>query len=151
MKLNVAHVRRSLLTRTATTLDEGFPLMREIGWTAITQRARRSVQLLPADAVLAGLSMGVGVVGTLLPVRGQTAGVLMLHALADIPDIARPGLPVQVHVGDPDVEFAPPAAVAMWQDSARRMGAQAQVPPVLAPVTSTQTPACRTTTSARQN
>jgi hypothetical protein len=54
-----------------------------VGWNVITQRARRSVQPLPADAVLAGLSMGVGVLGTLLPERGQTAGVLMLHALAD--------------------------------------------------------------------
>jgi dienelactone hydrolase len=113
--------------RTATSFDEGFRLMREIGWAVITQRARRSVQPLPADAVLSGLSMGVGVVGTLLPERGQTAGVLMLHALADIPDTARPGLPLQVHVGALDVEFAPPASVATWRDSASRRGAQAHV------------------------
>jgi dienelactone hydrolase len=113
--------------RTAATLDEGFPLMREIGWTAITQRARRAVAPLPADAVLAGLSMGVGVVGSLLPERGRAAGVLMLHALADMPAMARDGLPVQVHVGGLDVDFAPPAAVAAWQASASRSGAQGRV------------------------
>lgn len=113
--------------RTAAILDEGFPLMCEIGWAVITQRARRSVQLLPADAVLAGISMGVGVVGAVLPERGQAAGVLMLHALADIPVTARTDLPVQVHVGGLDVEFAPPAAVAAWQDSVSRRNVQAQV------------------------
>jgi dienelactone hydrolase len=113
--------------RTATVLEEGFTLMREIGWAVITQRARRSVQLLPADAVLAGMSMGVGVVGSVLAERKRAAGVLMLHALADIPITVRAGLPVQVHVGGLDAEFAPPAAIEAWQDSASRRNVQAQV------------------------
>ncbi|HEX3913581.1 MAG TPA: dienelactone hydrolase family protein [Steroidobacteraceae bacterium] len=112
--------------RTASTLDQGFGLMHEIGWPAITQRARRSVEGLPLDAVLGGISMGAGVVGTLLPDRPYAAAVLLLHALADIPTAARAGLPIQVHVADPD-DFAPPADIAAWLDAAALTGVDARV------------------------
>lgn len=112
---------------TASTLDEGFQLKdHRIGWTTIEQRAHQSVQNLPADTVLAGISMGAGVVGTLLPHRPDTAGVLLLHGLAPIPATARAGLPVQLHVADAD-EFAPPADVAAWREAATRTGADPQV------------------------
>jgi dienelactone hydrolase len=56
--------------RTASTLDEGFRLKdHRIGWATIEQRVRQAMQNLPADTVLAGISMGAGVVSTLLPHR----------------------------------------------------------------------------------
>jgi len=112
--------------RTASTLDQGFALMNEVGWPVITQRARRALEGLPADAVLAGISMGAGVVGTLLADRPQAAAVLLLHALADIPATARPGLPIHAHVADPD-DFAPRADIAAWLDAADRTGVDARV------------------------
>lgn len=112
--------------RIATTLDQGLGLMREIGWSTITQRARCSVQGLPPDAVLSGISMGAGVVGTLLPDRPCAAAVLLLHGLADIPTTVRAGLPIQVHVADPD-DFAPPAHIAAWLDTAALAGVDARV------------------------
>jgi dienelactone hydrolase len=106
---------------TASTLDEGFALMDRIGWTAISRLASDAVRDLPPDTVLMGVSMGCGVVQGILPNRPATAGVLLLHALAEIPASARFGLPVQVHVADPD-PIAPPAEVAAWR--AANPGAQ---------------------------
>jgi dienelactone hydrolase len=113
--------------QTASTLDEGFRLKdHRIGWATIEQRAHQAVQDLPADTVLAGISMGAGVVSTLLPHRPDTAGVFLLHGLAPIPTTAREGLPVQLHVSDAD-QFAPPAEVSAWLGAATRLGADAHV------------------------
>jgi len=113
--------------QTASTLDEGFELKdHRIGWATIEQRARQAVQNMPADTVLAGISMGAGVVSTLLPHRPDTAGVLLLHGLAPIPANSRAGLPVQLHVAEAD-EFAPPAEVSAWTEAATRAGADPQV------------------------
>jgi dienelactone hydrolase len=113
--------------QTASTFDGGFELKdHRIGWATIEQRARQAIQDLPADTVLAGISMGAGVVSTLLPHRPHTAGVLLLHGLAPIPANVRAGLPVQLHVADAD-EFAPPADVSAWIEVATRAGADPQV------------------------
>ena len=113
--------------RTASTIRGGFVLKDEqIGWATIEQRAHDAVRDLPTDTVLAGISMGCGVVHTLLPSRPDTAGVLLLHGVAEIPATARPGLPVQLHVSDAD-PFAPPATVASWQAGAIRAAADVEV------------------------
>jgi dienelactone hydrolase len=113
--------------RTASTIAEGFVLKDEqIGWATIEERAHEAVRDLPAETVLAGISMGGGVVDTLLPSRPDTAGVLLLHGVARVPATARAGLPVQLHISDAD-PFAPPARVASWQDAATRAGADTEV------------------------
>jgi dienelactone hydrolase len=112
--------------RTASTLDEGFALKDAVGWETITGRARDAVRGLPAETVLVGVSMGAGIVQTVLPHRPGTAGVLLLHALGALPAGIRAGLPVQVHVADPD-PIAPPAQVAAWREAAARSGADARV------------------------
>ncbi|MGW5717684.1 dienelactone hydrolase family protein [Amycolatopsis sp. NPDC003865] len=113
---------------TAPTLEEGFALKDRIGWTTITRRAAAAVRDLPAETVLAGVSMGAGVVQEVLPGRPATAGVLLLHALGALPASARAGLPVEVHVADPD-PIAPPAQVAAWRAATTRTGADARVYP----------------------
>ncbi|MFG2039904.1 dienelactone hydrolase family protein [Dactylosporangium sp. NPDC048998] len=112
--------------RTGATIEEGFALKDRIGWDAITQRARRAVRDLPAGAVLAGFSMGAGVVQALLPDRPDAAGVLLLHGLAAIPAAAALDLPVELHVADPD-PFAPPEHVAAWHSAATAAGADVRV------------------------
>lgn len=111
--------------QTGATREEGFAVKDRIGWATITKRARHAVREMPADTVLAGISMGAGVVSTVLPDRPDTAGVLLLHGLAAIPANTRAGLPVQLHVADPD-NFAPPADVAAWLASTTRRGINAQ-------------------------
>jgi len=111
---------------TASTIHDGFRLVNRTGWAVMRQRARRAMNDLPDDAVLAGFSMGAGVVDSLLPARPEAAGVLLLHGLAGIPATVRSGLPVQVHVADPD-EFARPAKVAEFRRCAVESGVDATV------------------------
>jgi dienelactone hydrolase len=101
----------------AETADKGFALADQIGWRTITSRARSAVDEQSGDVVLAGISMGASVVETLLPGRERIAGVLLWHGLADVPATAPAGLPVQVHLADPDSYF-PPARVATWHAAA---------------------------------
>ncbi|MET8852349.1 dienelactone hydrolase family protein [Amycolatopsis sp. NPDC004625] len=112
--------------RTASSLDEGFALKDAVGWETITQRAFDAVRELPPETVLVGVSMGAGVVETVLPHRLGTAGVLMLHAVGALPAGIRAGLPVQVHVADPD-PIAPPAQITAWRTTAAWVGADARV------------------------
>lgn len=112
--------------RTAATMDEGYALMNAVGWSGITRRARYAVHALPADAVLIGVSMGVGVIGTLWPERPQAAAVVLLHALAALPANAQPGLQLQVHAGEAD-DFAPATEIAALLASATEAGVAAEV------------------------
>jgi dienelactone hydrolase len=113
--------------RTAQTLDEGFVLKDQVvGWTTIEQRARQAVADLPPETVLAGISMGCGVVHELLPQRPDTAAVLLLHGVAVIPPTVRAGLPVQLHVADADA-LNPPARVTAWLDATTRTAAHPQL------------------------
>ncbi|AEG08919.1 dienelactone hydrolase family protein [Sinorhizobium meliloti] len=105
--------------RVASSIEEGFALKEEIGWSTLCERAERAVADLPADAVLGGFSMGAAVAASLWPKRPETAGILFLHSIAEIPANARRGLPVQVHLADPDI-FEPADEVAAWRADAER-------------------------------
>ncbi|MCG7209396.1 dienelactone hydrolase family protein [Streptomyces arenae] len=96
---------------TAATLNQGSRLVERVGWAAVVNRARQALVGMPDETVLAGVSMGAGVVSELWPERTAAAGVLLLHATADLPVSARPGLRVQLHAAEPD-DFAPPERVA---------------------------------------
>lgn len=112
--------------RRASSIDQGFGLMEQIGWPLICERAARAIDDLPDSTVLAGISMGAGVVSNLWPRRPHTRGVLLLHALVDIPGNVCRNLPVQVHVADPD-SFAPVKQLSAWQARAAELGIAAQV------------------------
>jgi dienelactone hydrolase len=106
----------------AESLDEGFAISERIGWATIMRRASDAVADLPADAVLAGLSMGAGVAGELLAERPEAAGLLLLHGTGGDPRDVPDGLPVQVHIGDQD-EMFPSASVAAWRLGMEAAGA----------------------------
>jgi dienelactone hydrolase len=110
----------------ARSIEEGFEISKRVGWEVIVGRARDAVRDVPADAVLAGLSMGAGVVGELLAERPDTAGLLLLHGVGGRPRDVRRGLPVQVHVGEADTMF-PPADVAAWRSAMTAAGAAVEV------------------------
>ncbi len=110
----------------ASTLDAALALMDTVGWEVICARARQALEAVPGAAVLAGFSMGAGVIGSVWDQRRTAAGVVLLHGIAPIPASARPGLPVQVHLAEDD-PFAPRQAVAQWQADAARAGLAAEV------------------------
>lgn len=110
----------------ATSMEEGFALSDRIGWEAIMQRARHAVRDLPVNAVLAGFSMGVGVVAGLLASRRDTAGLLLLHGLGGDLAFVRAGLPVHLHIAEQDDLF-PTTDVSAWHSAMTAAGAVVQV------------------------
>ncbi|MFF4486613.1 dienelactone hydrolase family protein [Streptomyces sp. NPDC001544] len=111
---------------TAATLDQGFQLIDRVGWAAVIHRARQTLGGMPDETVLAGVSMGAGVIGDLWPERPAAAGVLLLHATADLSASAPPGLRVQLHAAEPD-DFAPPERVAALCRAARERSVDLEV------------------------
>lgn len=105
--------------RTAASVDEGFTLKDEIGWRVLCERAETAVAGQPATAVLGGFSFGAAIASYLWERRPQTSGVLLLHSIVGIPDNARDGVPVQLHLADPDI-YEPAEDVADWRVMAAR-------------------------------
>ncbi|APG95731.1 dienelactone hydrolase family protein [Sinorhizobium americanum] len=103
--------------RVAGSVDEAVALRDGIGWRRLFERAERAVADLPATAVLGGFSMGAAVAASLWAKRPETAGVLFLHSIAELPANARAGVPLQVHLADPDI-FEPADEVAAWKAAA---------------------------------
>ncbi|WBB80935.1 dienelactone hydrolase family protein [Micromonospora sp. WMMD882] len=108
------------------TVEEGFALLDRIGLDTVLERARAAARDLPADTVLAGLSMGAGVAGALLAERPAAAGLLLLHGTGGTPEAVRVGLPVRLHIADPD-PYDPPDEVTAWQRRLTSAGARVEV------------------------
>jgi len=107
-------------------IDAGFALMRTIGWETIVERARLATESVPDNAVLMGLSMGVGVIGELWPERLRAAAVICLHSTTGIPSGVPKGTPMQVHVAIGD-RFATDEDLEAVEASAARVGAEAAI------------------------
>jgi dienelactone hydrolase len=88
-------------TRT-DSLDEGFELMATIGWPVICSRAFEAMRKLPGSTLLAGFSMGAGVIASLWAQRPESKAVLLFHGLAEIPWNVNPKVKVQTHIADVD-------------------------------------------------
>ncbi|MEO3778847.1 dienelactone hydrolase family protein [Micromonospora sp. B11E3] len=110
----------------AGTVDEGFALLDKVGRDTALDRARAAVADLPPDAVLGGFSFGCAVAADLLVERPSAAALLLLHGIAGGPEAVRPGLPVQLHLADPD-EFEPQEDVDAWQRAMTEAGADLTV------------------------
>ncbi|MFU8871527.1 dienelactone hydrolase family protein [Micromonospora sp. SL4-19] len=108
------------------TVEEGFALLDKVGRDVVLDRARAAARELPGEAVLAGFSMGAGVAGALLAERPGAAALLLLHGTGGAPDSVRPGLPVQLHLADPD-EYEPQAEVDEWLRAMTAAGADVSV------------------------
>jgi dienelactone hydrolase len=76
--------------------------------------------------VLAGVSMGAGVVSEIWQERPATPAVLLLHGYAVIPDHVAAGVRASLHVAVGD-RFAPEEVIAEWQCAAAAQGVEAQV------------------------
>jgi dienelactone hydrolase len=110
----------------ADTVEEGFALLDKIGHDVVLDRARAALRALPPEAVLAGFSMGAGVAGALLAERPDAAALLLLHGTGGAPELVRSGLPVQLHLADPD-PYDAPDEVDEWQRAMTEAGADLTV------------------------
>lgn len=111
---------------TATTVEEGFAIMEQVGWTVICDRARAALDQMPKTTVLVGFSMGAGVISALWPVRRRAAGVVLLHGLANVPAEVDTRTPIQLHLANPDA-FSPPAQTQEWISNTGRARLSADV------------------------
>jgi dienelactone hydrolase len=105
--------------RSTDSYDEGFALHDEIGDAALLARATEAAAALPADAVLAGISMGAGIAGDLWASRPQTRGVLFLHGPGPLAPAPRPGTPLAAHIAEPD-PYDDEDFIAEWIGEAQR-------------------------------
>ncbi|MDG4810295.1 dienelactone hydrolase family protein [Micromonospora sp. WMMD1120] len=108
------------------TVEDGFAVLDKIGQEVVLDRARAALRDLPPETVLAGFSMGAGVAGALLAERPDTAGLLLLHGTGGSPDAVRQGLPVQLHLADPD-PYDAPDEVDEWRQAMTDAGADLTV------------------------
>ncbi|MBD2759459.1 dienelactone hydrolase family protein [Yimella sp. cx-573] len=85
--------------------DDGVGYRDRVGAKELFRRILPVVEQLPADAALAGFSLGSAFAQTLAATRPEAAGVILMHSVA-APFGRWPGAPVQVHryAVDPWVE-----------------------------------------------
>ncbi|MER0241863.1 dienelactone hydrolase family protein [Streptomyces sp. HSW2009] len=114
--------------RTVESVEEGRALKDEIGTDELLVRAVRAVAPLSARGlVYAGFSLGGAIAQNLALGDTEARGLLLLHGTSDIAeDAATDGLPVQLHVADPD-PFEPHDWLNAWYLRMGRAGADVEV------------------------
>lgn len=85
--------------------EEGIDYRDRVGAKELFKRILPVVDTLPADAALAGFSLGSAFAQTLAATRPESSGVILMHSVA-APFGRWPGAPVQVHryESDPWIE-----------------------------------------------
>ena len=113
---------------TTETVEEGMAVKDEIGRDELLHRAVAAAGRLGSQRpVYAGFSMGAALAQTLALGDERCRGLLLLHGTSDFAEgTTVDGLPVQLHVADPDA-FEPGDWLNTWYLSMRKAGADAEV------------------------
>ncbi|GLY91676.1 dienelactone hydrolase family protein [Actinoallomurus iriomotensis] len=113
--------------RTADDAETGMKIKDEIGPEELARRAAAAAAPYAEEStVYAGFSLGASLAQR-LALGGGARGLLLMHGTAEVPEgTAVPGLPVQLHVADPD-EWEPADWLGEWQEGMRRAGARAEL------------------------
>ncbi len=85
-----------------STLEDGLALEETLWPEPLIGRARAAADSLPAEAVLAGFSMGAALAALIWADRPATEGLLLIHGTGMPTGPVRPRTPVQVHLAEPD-------------------------------------------------
>jgi dienelactone hydrolase len=113
--------------RTADTVEEGTRIREEIGRDELLMRAVTfSGPLLDRGLVYAGFSFGGSVAQNLALSDERARGLLLLHGTSDIAEDAATGIPVQLHVAEPD-PFETDDWLNAWYLRMRRAGADVEI------------------------
>lgn len=114
--------------RTTETVEEGMAVKDEIGQEELLRRAiTASAVHSDGGLVYAGFSLGASLAQTLALGDTSASGLLLLHGTGDIAEGATAdGLPVQLHVAEPDA-FEPHDWLSTWYLRMRRVGADVEV------------------------
>ncbi|MCS0636418.1 dienelactone hydrolase family protein [Streptomyces sp. LP05-1] len=114
--------------QTAATTEEGMTIKDRIGQEELLRRAvAAAAPHSDQGLVYAGFSLGAALAQTLALGDEKARGLLLLHGTSDLADDASvDGLPVQLHVADPD-PFEPDDWLNAWYLRMRRAGADVEV------------------------
>ncbi|GLF94204.1 dienelactone hydrolase family protein [Streptomyces yaizuensis] len=113
---------------TFDTVEEGMAKKDAIGMDELLKRAvLAAAPHSDKGLVYAGFSLGAAVAQNLALGDAKARGLLLLHGTSDIADgTSVDGLPVQLHVADPDA-FEPHDWLTAWYLGMGRAGADAEV------------------------
>ncbi|MEO6941394.1 MAG: dienelactone hydrolase family protein [Terrimesophilobacter sp.] len=95
--------------RTFDTIEDGVGFAAEIGFGEIMERARQAVEMLPADVVYIGFSLGVIPAQMLAQTRDGARGAVLCYSCLPVSEFSESwpeGVPVQIHGMDADPYFA---------------------------------------------
>ncbi|MDJ0341067.1 dienelactone hydrolase family protein [Streptomyces sp. H10-C2] len=113
--------------RTADSVEEGMRIKDGIGREELLQRAvAAAAPYSDQGLVYAGFSLGGSIAQTLALGDEKARGLLLLHGTSDIADDAATGIPVQLHVAEPD-PFEPEDWLNAWYLRMRKAGADVEV------------------------
>jgi len=94
--------------RTFATLDEGMAYATKVGFGALVERGERAADVLPAELVYAGFSLGVVPAQKLAQTRLGARGALLFYSCVPTSEFGTSwpaGVPVQIHGMDADPIF----------------------------------------------
>ncbi|MFH8367245.1 dienelactone hydrolase family protein [Streptomyces sp. NPDC018031] len=114
--------------RIAGTVEEGMAIKDAIGSEELLRRAvAAAAPLSDRGVIYAGFSLGGSLAQNLALADDRARGLLLLHGTSDLADdAATDGLPVQLHVADPD-PFEPHDWLNAWYLRMNRAGADVEV------------------------
>ncbi|GAB2608049.1 dienelactone hydrolase family protein [Streptomyces capparidis] len=109
------------------TVEEGMRISEEIGRDELLRRAVAAAAPHSAGGlVYAGFSLGGAIAQNLALADTEAGGLLLFHGTSDLPEDAATGLPVQLHVAEPD-PFESEDWLNAWYLRMRRAGADVEV------------------------
>ena len=113
--------------RTAEGIEEGLRIREEIGRDELLRRAvAAAAPYSGSGLVYAGFSLGGSIAQNLALGDEKARGLLLLHGTSDIADDAATGIPVQLHVAEPD-PFEPDDWLNAWYLRMRKAGADVEI------------------------
>ncbi|MEU2925330.1 dienelactone hydrolase family protein [Streptomyces sp. NPDC007251] len=114
--------------RTFDTVEEGMEFNESVGKEELLKRAvLAAAPYSDRGLVYAGFSLGASVAQTLALGDDKARGLLLLHGTSDIaPNASTDGLPVQLHVAEPD-PFETDDWLTAWYLQMGRAGADVEV------------------------
>lgn len=113
--------------RTLEAVEEARAVADEIGREELLRRAvAAAAPYSERGLVYAGFSLGAALAQNLALGDSQARGLLLLHGTSDIADDAATGIPVQLHVADPD-PFEPDDWLNAWYLGMRKAGAEVEI------------------------
>ncbi|MFG3493638.1 dienelactone hydrolase family protein [Streptomyces sp. NPDC047928] len=114
--------------QTADTMEEAGELKDRVGREELLKRAvMAAAPYSERGLVYAGFSLGAAIAQTLALGDEKARGLLLLHGTSDLAgNASADGLPVQLHVADPD-PFEPDDWLNAWYLQMRKAGADVEV------------------------